>query len=107
MPYGASLVVHRHIRLDFGSVSRAEFERKRVEFHEDIQEAFFAEWEITGTETHRLKRGDSLWVLSHQRFYVPLWLLQQYNPDLDFRAAVAGTDIHVPLLRRRDLAGNA
>ncbi|MFP6641704.1 MAG: LysM peptidoglycan-binding domain-containing protein [Myxococcota bacterium] len=106
MPYGSSLVVHRHIRLDFSSVSRAEFERKRLEFHEDIQEAFFAEWEITGTETHRLKSGDSLWVLSHRKFQVPLWLLQQYNPDLDFGSASAGTNIRVPRLKRRSPTGN-
>ena len=103
MPYGTSLVVHRHIRLDFGSVSRREFERKRIEFHEDVQAAFFADWEITGAETHRLKKGDSLWVLSHRKFRIPLWLLQQYNPDMDFSAAAAGTDISVPLVKRRTL----
>ncbi|MEE3327235.1 MAG: LysM peptidoglycan-binding domain-containing protein, partial [Myxococcota bacterium] len=101
--YGTSLPVHRHIRLDFGSVSRREFERKRIEFHEDIQEAFFAKWEITGTETHRLKRGDSLWVLSHRKFRIPLWLLQQYNPDLDFASTSAGVDISVPLVKKRTL----
>ncbi|MFL2935795.1 MAG: LysM peptidoglycan-binding domain-containing protein [Myxococcota bacterium] len=103
IPYGADLQVHRHIRLDFSSVSRLEFERKRIEFHEDIQEAFFAKWEITGAETHRLKRGDSLWVLSHRKFRIPLWLLQQYNPDLDFSATSAGSDISVPLIKRRAL----
>ena len=103
MPYGTSLVVHRHIRLDFSSVSRREFERKRIEFHEDVQEAFFAEWEITGAQTHRLRKGDSLWVLSHRKFRIPLWLLQQYNPDLDFSAASAGANISVPLVKRRTL----
>lgn len=103
IPYGSALQVHRHIRLDFSSVSRREFERKRIEFHEDIQEAFFAQWEITGAETHRLKKGDSLWVLSHRKFRIPLWLLQQYNPDLDFSATSAGANISVPLIKRRSL----
>ena len=42
--------------------------------------------EIAGTEIHKMRRGDSLWVLTHRKFNVPLWLLRQYNPDLDFEA---------------------
>ena len=107
MSYGAPLTVHRHLRMDFSSVSRADFERKRLEFHEDIQEAFFAEWEITGTETHRLRKGDSLWVLSHRKFRVPLWLIQQYNPDLDLSSPSAGSSVSVPVVRRKNLDRNA
>ena len=52
---------------------------------------------------HKLERGDSIWDLAHQQFKVPLWLLQQYNPDIDFETASAGTEILAPVLRRRQL----
>ena len=33
---------------------------------------------------HVLRRGETLWELATQRYRVPVWLLRQYNPDLDF-----------------------
>jgi membrane-bound lytic murein transglycosylase D len=50
-----------------------------------------------------MRRGDSIWVLSHRRFRVPLWLLRQYNPDLDFAVLGTGTEITVPLLKERSV----
>jgi len=102
LSYGENLPAHSRIKLDFSQVDPADFERQRHDYHRTLQEAFFTEWEISGTETHRLRRGDTLWVLSHRRFNVPIWLLQQYNPDVDFEAPAAGTDITVPLLKRRE-----
>ncbi|MBW2230175.1 MAG: LysM peptidoglycan-binding domain-containing protein [Deltaproteobacteria bacterium] len=99
--YGEPLAVHGHLRLDFSRVTPEDFEQRRVGYHRALQEEFFAEWEIDGTEVHQMRSGDSLWVLSNRRFKVPLWLLQQYNPDLDFSALNAGTEITVPLLKRR------
>lgn len=102
LKYDQALPVHSHIKLDFSKVDPATFERSRVEYHRAMQEEFFTEWEISGTETHELRRGDTVWVLSQRRFNVPLWLLQQYNPDTDLQATRPGTPITVPLLKRRD-----
>jgi membrane-bound lytic murein transglycosylase D len=102
MRYGEPITVHSQIKLDFSDVTPAVFEERRLEYHRAMQENFFSEWEIAGTEIHKMRRGDSLWVLTHRKFNVPLWLLRQYNPDLDFEALNAGTSITVPLLKRRD-----
>jgi membrane-bound lytic murein transglycosylase D len=101
--YGEPLAVHGHLRLDFSVVTPEDFEQQRIDYHRSLQEEFFAEWEIAGTELHKMRRGDSLWVLSNRRFKVPLWLLRQYNPDLDFSTLTAGTEITVPLLKRRGI----
>ncbi len=53
-----------------------------------MQEAFFARRHITGTTRHVVKNGDSLWELSEVRYKVPVWLLRQYNPDLDLAQPV-------------------
>ena len=102
MKFDQPLPVHAHIKLDFSKVGPAEFERSRVEYHRVMQEEFFTDWEISGTETHELRRGDTVWVLSQRRFNVPLWLLQQYNPDTDLQSTQPGTQITVPLLKRRE-----
>ena len=102
LKYGQPLPVHSRLRLDFSRARPQEFERHRLEYHQGIQEDFFSEWEISGTEFHHLERGDSLWVLSHRRFNVPLWLLRQYNPDVDFESPPEGARITVPVLKRRD-----
>jgi membrane-bound lytic murein transglycosylase D len=101
LSYGDDLIVHGRIRLDFAQTTPEEFEHKRIAYHRGLQESFFDEWEIDGIESHRVRPGDSAWVLSHRRFDVPLWLLRQYNPDLDFDALSVGTRITVPKLKKR------
>ncbi len=101
MRYGEHVIVHRRIRLDFSNATPEEFEARRVAYHRSLQEGFFDEWEIDGVETHRVRSGDSAWILSHRRFDVPLWLLRQYNPDIDFETLSPGTKLTVPKLKKR------
>jgi len=99
--FGEPVDVQQKLRLDFSQVSPSDFERIRVEYHRGLQEDFFAEWEIEGTAVHKVGPGDSIWTLSTRRFAVPIWLLRQYNPDVDLDALSTGTQITVPKLRQR------
>jgi membrane-bound lytic murein transglycosylase D len=45
-----------------------------------------------------VKNGDSLWELSEVRYNVPVWLLRQYNPDLDLDRIRPGNTVVVPLI---------
>ncbi len=105
--FGEALVIQQRIRLDFSEVSREAFERVRIDFHRALQEDFFAAWEIEGTITHRVGKGESLWLLSTQRYAVPIWLLRQYNPDVNLDALTAGTSLTVPRLKQRAEAREA
>jgi len=108
--YGEPLVVQQRLQLDFSGSKPEDFERIRIEYHRSLQEEFFAEWEIEGTLTHRVGPGDSLWRLSTRRFDVPIWLLRQYNPDVDLNTLSAGTRLTIPTLRQRitsDAEGSA
>lgn len=107
MRFGEPVVVQRRLRLDFSSVTPDDFERIRVEYHRVLQEAFFAEWEIEGTVEHRIRPGESLWTLSTRRFDVPLWLLRQYNPDVNLEALSAGMKLTIPKLRQRETETSA
>jgi membrane-bound lytic murein transglycosylase D len=91
------LVLGRRLRLDFEAVSRVQFEQRRRQFHARLQAAYFASHRIDGAQVYIVRRGDSLWSIT-QRGDAPMWLLQQYNPDLDFNDLRPGTQISLPQL---------
>jgi len=96
MARNTPLVLGRRVRLDFAHVARPDFEAKRVAYHQQIQDAFFAEYRITGSEMHKVRSGDSVWILSQKRYNVPIWLLRQYNPDVDLETLKPGATIAIP-----------
>lgn len=106
MHYGQPVVVGRRLRLEFERVNAETFEQRRLAYHRALQEAFFARFQITDTHEHIVQAGESVWVLSHRRYDVPLWLLRQYNPDLDLSALRPGTPLIVPLLESRNESSN-
>ncbi|MGO9801870.1 MAG: transglycosylase SLT domain-containing protein [Steroidobacteraceae bacterium] len=89
------LVGHR-LKLDFHTVSHDVFEQKRREYHQQLQAAYFAAHRISGTEIYIARSGDSLWTVTKRAGLLPVWLLQQYNPDVDFAELRAGTQIVMP-----------
>jgi membrane-bound lytic murein transglycosylase D len=101
MRYGQALVIGRQVKLDFRHVAPDEFENRRLEYHRTLQGEFFDAFEVTGTERHVLRRGESLWYLAERKYRVPIWLLRQYNPELDFGDLQAGVAMVVPLVEPR------
>jgi membrane-bound lytic murein transglycosylase D len=101
--HGRSTVrVGRRLKLDFAKVEPAQFEATRVAFHQAIQEQFFANHRIVATNEHVVRRGESMWVLAERRYNVPVWLLRQYNPDLDLANLRPATRIVIPVLASPD-----
>jgi membrane-bound lytic murein transglycosylase D len=98
MPYGRPVVIGHRLKLDFSRISPDEFERRRLLFQKDLQQSFFMVWQIRSTRQHVIAEGESLWVLTHRQFKIPLWLLRQYNPDLDPDRLRPGMVIVIPEL---------
>jgi membrane-bound lytic murein transglycosylase D len=92
----AMVSVGRKIKLDLSRVSAAQFLAVRREYHRQLQDTFFAAHRIAGTETYLIKRGDSLWTIAQQHEAMPVWLVTQYNPDVDFSEMRPGTSISLP-----------
>lgn len=92
----SQVTVGRRIKLDFSKVSPAEFVAARREYHHHLQEEFFAAHRIAGTETYTVKHGESLWTVALQHGDLPVWLVAQYNPDVDFRDMRPGTTLALP-----------
>jgi membrane-bound lytic murein transglycosylase D len=102
MRYGQPVVIGHRLTLDFSRVSADVFEQRRLDYHRSLQEAFFKRFRIAGTSTHVIRQGESLWILAKRRYDIPIWLLRQYNPDLNFDAVDIGTNITVPRVEALD-----
>ena len=46
-----------------------------------------------------VKRGESLWTIAQQRNDMPVWLVAQYNPDVNFNDMRPGTHDHAAASR--------
>jgi membrane-bound lytic murein transglycosylase D len=92
----AMVTLGHELKLDFSRVSAEQFEATRRAYHHHLQEEFFAGHRIAGTENYSVKRGDSLWVIAHQHADLPVWLVAEYNPDVDFDDMRPGTAITLP-----------
>ncbi len=98
MPYGRPLVIAHRLKLDFSRIKSEEFERRRLAYQSELQQNFFMVWQIRETKTHVIAPGESLWLLTRQQFKIPMWLLRQYNPDLNLDKLRPGTTIVIPQL---------
>lgn len=95
--HGRTPVVMGHrLKLEFAKTTPEQFEEVRRDYHERLQAAYFSSHKIAGTEVYIARRGDSLWSITQKSLKVPVWLLQQYNPDLDFGNLRPGTQISLP-----------
>jgi membrane-bound lytic murein transglycosylase D len=92
----AMVTLGHKVKLDFSKVSAPDFETVRRNYHQRLQETFFATHRIAGTDNYVVKRGESLWIIAQQHAEVPVWLVAQYNPDVDFNDVRPGTTITLP-----------
>jgi membrane-bound lytic murein transglycosylase D len=105
MKYGRAVLIGRRVKLDFAKTTPEEFETRRREYHAGLQAGYFAAHRIIGTEVYIARRGDSLWEVTQRYERLPVWLLQQYNPDVDLSEMRAGTEIVVPRVEEVVTAG--
>lgn len=93
---GQPVLLGGRVKLDFSRVTREKFEEARRLYHSRLQSEFFAAHRIVGTDIYIIRRGDSLWSVAQRYTKLPVWLLQQYNPDVDLGEMRAGIEVVVP-----------
>ena len=99
LSFREGVVLGQRLTLDFARVDAPTFEQRRRAYHEQIQSDFFAAYQIEEIESHVMRPGESLWILAARKYNVPVWLLRQYNPDLNFDRIQAGTVVRFPRLK--------
>ncbi len=95
-----AVAIGQKITLDLNEIDAATFEQRRVAYHQQQQSDFFASHQIETIEPHVIKAGESLWVLAERTYKVPVWLLRQYNPDLNLDHVQPGTVVKFPRLKK-------
>tara|TARA_R110002095_G_scaffold116935_2_gene102009 strand:+ start:2623 stop:4671 length:2049 start_codon:yes stop_codon:yes gene_type:complete len=100
MPDKVRLVAGQRLKLEFASVSVRAFEEKRLAYHQKIQDDFFSRFSVSKAEQRVMIKGESVWLVA-QRHGVPMWLLRQYNTDVNFNQVVAGTRLIFPRLEKK------
>lgn len=98
MPSSQPVVIGRRLELDFSKVSSAEFELKRRQYHLEEQQEFFRQYRIENLDEYKVSKNDNIANLARRKYSVPMWLLQQYNPQLNFRQVQIGETVVFPVL---------
>ena len=97
-----AVVIGQTLKLDFSKIDAATFEQRRRAYQQQRQDEFFAAYQIEDVASHVIKPGESLWVLAERTYKVPVWLLRQYNPDLNLDRVTPGVVVKFPKLRMVD-----
>ena len=98
---GQPLPMGRRIKLDFANASTEGFEQRRLDYHQGIQSGYFKWHRIMGACSHTVRPGDSLWIIAARNYGIPVWLLRQYNPDVDFGGVLPqGAALMIPLVEK-------
>jgi membrane-bound lytic murein transglycosylase D len=92
---GGVTVGHK-VKLNLSKVTAEEFTAARRGYHKQLQDEFFASHKIAATEVYTVKRGDSLWTIAQQHGELPVWLISQYNPDVNLSDLHPGSSVTLP-----------
>ncbi|WP_201063358.1 MULTISPECIES: transglycosylase SLT domain-containing protein [Thiorhodovibrio] len=96
------LMIGQRLKLDFSHISAEQFEQQRIAFHRNRQLDYFAQYRITGVAEHLIREGQSLWDIAVKTYQIPLWLLRQYNPDVETNAVLPlDRPLYVPIVETR------
>ena len=96
--YGNPIRLHQQIKIPLDRLSKEEFEEARMTYHKKIQEAFFSEYKIQRVHTYRVRSGDNIWTLCHEKFDMPLWLFKRYNPEVEFTDLKHAQKLNIPII---------
>lgn len=102
MSFSDPVIIGQRLQVNVASLDQDAFELRRREYHLQQQQAFFRQYRIRDISRHELSANESISRLARQRYSVPLWLLRQYNPDLDFSRVRVGQTILFPVVDRID-----
>lgn len=99
LSFREAVVLGQALTLDFARIDAPTFEQRRRAYHQQLQSDFFAAYQIEDIESHIVKPGESLWILAARTYNVPVWLLRQYNPDLNLDRVQPGAIVKFPRLK--------
>ncbi|MFQ5604576.1 MAG: LysM peptidoglycan-binding domain-containing protein [bacterium] len=101
LSYRQAIHIGQPLWLTFEKVTPEEFHRRRVEYHQGIEEDFYRNYSIEGEKTYRIKRGENIWVICNSVFEIPYWLVKKHNPQKDLLRLYANEEIVIPIVEAK------
>jgi membrane-bound lytic murein transglycosylase D len=94
--------IEQPLLLTFENVTPEEFHRRRLEYHQGIEEDFYNNYSVVGETAYKVKRGDNIWIICNREFEIPYWLIKRYNPQADLLRLSAGQELIVPIVEPKN-----
>lgn len=97
-----TLSAGHEVTLPLPADGAADFNEKRIEFHQEIIEDFFDAYVIAGTHRYTVAPEDTTWDICRKKLDIPFWLLQKFNPDIRINVSASkGRVLLYPLAEPR------
>lgn len=87
----------------FEARSVDSFQQDREDYHRQIREDFFSQYEVEEFIDYEIQVGENLYSLCYQKFDIPPWLLEQFNPSVALWDIQPGTKLKIPVLAEKFL----
>ncbi len=94
--------IEQPLLLTFENVTPEEFHRRRLEYHQGIEEDFYNNYSVGGETVYKVKRGENIWIICNREFEIPYWLIKRYNPQADLLRLTAGQELIVPIVEPKN-----
>lgn len=85
----------------FTRTTQRDFELSRSEYHKQIREDYFAQYQVDSFLDYVVQVGENLWSVCYQKFDIPPWLLQEFNPGVVVWDLKPGQKLKIPVLTER------
>jgi membrane-bound lytic murein transglycosylase D len=86
------------------STTKEEFETQREDYHAKIREDFFSSFQVDQFVEYQVKAGENLWSICFQKFDIPPWLLEQFNPEVVLWDLKPGIKLRIPTVKESNPA---
>lgn len=99
--YGRFVHVGQALKIPLDRVSKETFEEKRFDYHKRLQEDFFSAYKVEDLKPYEVLKGESIWSLSSEKLNLPIWLIQQFNPNKDLLNLRHSQKLMIPVVEKK------
>jgi len=100
LSFRQSIHIGQPLWLTFERLTPEEFHRRRIEYHQGIEEDFYRNYTVSGEKTHKIKWGENIWYLCNSVYELPYWLFKKYNPNRNLLQLAAGEEVVIPVVEK-------
>ncbi|MFQ5751452.1 MAG: transglycosylase SLT domain-containing protein, partial [bacterium] len=101
LAYNEAIRIGQPLWLTFEKVTPEEFHRRRLEYHQGIEEDFYRNFSVEGDKLYKIRRGENIWIVCNRIFEIPYWLVKKYNPQKNLLQLVANEEIVIPIVEAK------